>query len=324
MQISAVGTRADLEDFQSVLAAALAHDHVGLPADPVETWLPLLADPERGGERVQLFVGRADGVPVGTVVLKTPLHDNLQLVDAEVNVHPGHRRRGHGRELAEHVVRETRAVGRTRIITIAASWPDQPALGTRLLEELGARPVVVDVRRSIDLHERPPVPLGDVPHGYRVVQWVAHAPSDLLEGLADLSARMSTDAPLGEMDYEPERWDADRYREKEQHAVDSRRRRVVTAAVHESGDVAGVTEIAVNESAPEVGYQWDTIVGPRHRGHGLGLALKSRNHVLLAETVPQCRWLNTWNAASNTFMIRVNEALGYQPVESWTEWQLDL
>ena len=324
MDITPVAARGDLEDFQSVETAAMAHDHVGLPAEPIEAWLPVLEHPERGGERVQLYVAHEAGVAVGAVVLKAPLHDNLALVDVEARVHPDHRRRGHGRRLAEHVLAETRALGRTRIITVVASPPERAPLAARLLEQVGARPVVDDIRRMIDLHEHPPVPLGDVPDGYRVIQWVARAPDELVDGLAYLMSRMSTDAPMGDMDYEPERWDAHRYRETERSSAERERRRIATAAVHESGEVAGITEIAVNESTPEVGSQWETIVDPKHRGHGLGLVIKSRNHVLLAETLPQGRYLNTWNATSNSFMLRVNDALGYRPVESWTEYQLDL
>jgi GNAT superfamily N-acetyltransferase len=126
------------------------------------------------------------------------------------------------------------------------------------------------------------------------------------------------------MDWEQEKWDAARYRDKERSAIDRKRRRIATAAVHESGQVAGLTDIGVNAAAPEVGYQWDTIVDPDHRGHGLGLVLKTWNHALLVETVPGVRYLNTWNAASNSFMIRVNEAMGFEPVEDWSEYQLDL
>ena len=324
MDIAPVTTPADLDDFQSVVAAAMAHDHVGLPADPVEVWRPLLEQPERGGERMQLYVARDRGAAVGAVVLKIPTLDNLALVDAEARVHPAHRRQGHGRELARHVLDEIRALGRSRVITVVASRADQPPEGARLLEEVGAKPVIEDVRRVIDLREQPPVALGDVPDGYRIVQWSGRAPEELVDGLAYLMHRMSVDAPLGDMDYEPETWDAARYREQEQAALDSGRRRIATAAVHESGEVAGITELGVSESAPEVGYQWETIVDPKHRGRGLGLVVKSRNHVLLADVLPECRYLNTWNAASNSFMIRVNEALGYRPMETWTEYQLDL
>ena len=65
----------------------------------------------------------------------------------------------------------------------------------------------------IDLREHPPGPGGSVPDGYRVVQWVDAAPDDLLDGVAYLLGRMTVDAPMGDMDYAPEKWDAERYRE---------------------------------------------------------------------------------------------------------------
>ena len=324
MDITRVVTRADLEDFHAVERAAMAHDHVGLPGDPLDEWLPLLERPEMAGELVHLFVGREARVPVGTVSLRIPTLDNLSAVNADVTVHPGHRRQGHGRRLAQRCLAEIRALGRTRVFCAVASWPDRPPLGQALLDDHGFTPVLDDTRRMLDLRELPPAARCEVPAAYRVEQWLDHAPEQLVDGCAYLAGRMTLDSPLGEMDYEPERWDAARYREKEQAAVDCKRMRVVSTAVHESGQVAGTTDVAVSLSAPEVGYQWDTIVDPDHRGHGLGLVLKTWNHAYLAETSPDVRYLNTWNASSNAFMIRINEAVGYRAMETWTEYQLDL
>jgi GNAT superfamily N-acetyltransferase len=324
MDIAQVVTRMDLEAFHAVDSAAMSHDHVGLPADPIEEYLPLLDRPERVGELVQLYVGRVGDEPVGLVGLHLPTMDNLQVVHVDVAVHPRHRRQGHGRALADFVLSETRRRGRTRVFVEIASRPGQPPLAERLLQDAGARRVLDDVRRMLDLKAHPPAPRCEVPAGYRVVQWVDRAPEHLVDGCAYLTGRMSVDAPLGEMDWEQEKWDAARYRDKERAAIDRGRRRMASAAVHESGQVAGLTDIGVNAAAPEVGYQWDTIVDPDHRGHGLGLVLKTWNHALLAETVSGVRYLNTWNAASNEFMIRVNEAMGFEPVEDWGEYQLDL
>ncbi|MFN2540483.1 MAG: GNAT family N-acetyltransferase [Mycobacteriales bacterium] len=323
MHIAPVVTRTDLEGFHAVEAAAMAHDHVGLPAEPLEEWLPFLDEPEIAGERVQLYVGREDGQPVGALTMRIPTLDNLAVVNAEVRVHPDHRRQGHGRQLVDRLIAETQGLGRTRIFNAVASFPDRPPLAQRLLDDLGAKPVIEDVRRVLDLHEGP-LPRCEVPQGYRVVQWKDRAPNELVEGCAYLMSRMTLDAPMGDMDYEQEKWDAARYRDMERAARDRHRLHVTTAAVHTSGQVAGITDVAVNLTAPEVASQWETIVDPDHRGHGLGLVLKTWNHALLAETAPAVRYLNTWNAASNTFMIRVNDALGFRPVETWTEYQLDL
>lgn len=319
MDIVPVGTRADLEDFHAVEAAAMAHDFVGLPADPVDEWAPSLEQPEIAGERVTMWLGREDGVPVGVLSTRVPLLDNLAVVNGDVAVHPDHRRRGYGRQLAHRLLDETRALGRTRVFSGAAH-----DAGRALLAELGFRPVIDEVRRLLDLQEFPPAPRPPAPQGYRVVEWLEQAPDELVDGVAYLNGRMTLDMPMGDMDYEPEKWDAQRYREREQAARDRKRLLLVAAAVADDGTVAGITEIAISPAEPEVGYQWDTIVDPDHRGRGLGLLLKQCNHAQLVEAVPGVRWLNTWNAATNGYMIAVNEAVGYRPMEIWTEHQLDL
>jgi RimJ/RimL family protein N-acetyltransferase len=58
-----------------------------------------------------------------------------------------------------------------------------------------------------------------------------------------------------------------------------------------------------------------------HRGHRLGLFLKIAMLRWLAEQEPQLRYLETWNAASNAHMIRVNEILGYQHIAEVIECQ---
>ncbi|MCU1603382.1 MAG: GCN5-related N-acetyltransferase [Frankiales bacterium] len=324
VDITRVATRADLEAFHRCEVASLAHDFVGLPAFPIEEWLPYLDEPESAGDRVHMYLGRQDGVPVASMSLRTPLRDNLSVVNLELKVHPDHRRLGYGRALAEKVLEETRALGRTRVFAAIASRPEGDPLGLALAEGFGAKPVIEDVRRTLDLLVSPPGPRPAAPAGYRVVEWVGSAPEDLVDGAAYLNGRMTLDMPMGEMDYEPEVWDAARYREREQQAVERKRLMIAAAALHESGQVAGITEIAVTPTQPEHAMQWDTIVDPDHRGHGLGLLLKHWNHAQLVEVAPEVRWVNTWNATTNTFMIRVNEAVGYRPMETWTEYQLDL
>ena len=324
LTVEPVLDRAALEAFHAVESAAMDHDFVALPADPVEEWLPLLHTPERAGERVLLWLARSDGEPVASLSARLPTLDNLTAATVDVHVHPAHRRRGHGRAVVEQALALVRGLGRSRVFFEVPSGADgSEPVAQGLMDEIGAKPVLDDYRRLLDLTEHPPARAA-VPAGYRVVQWVDHAPEELLDGLAYLSGRMVLDAPMGEMGYEPERWDAARYRDKEAAAVERGRTRLASAVVHDDGAVAGATDIGVNRARPEVAYQWDTIVDPEHRGHGLGMVLKTWNHAHLVERVPQVRHVNTWNAASNTFMIAVNDALGFRPVERWTEYQLDL
>ena len=52
--------------------------------------------------------------------------------------------------------------------------------------------------------------------------------------------------------------------------------------------------------------------------------MKTANLRHLVSRVPQVRKISTWNAASNSFMIDVNERMGFRVAERWTEYQLDL
>ena len=326
MRITEVKDLPTLQDFHAVEEVALAHDHVALPVDPIEELLPLLEGKMPSGEHVTLYTGYDDTTPVAALSVTLWTLDNLTSANVEGYVHPAHRRRGHGQRLMEHAVDVVRSAGRTRVF-LEAPWTRDGEEGPAfpLLRAHGAKPVLDDYRRLLDLEAfpvtAPPIP----PAGYRVVQWADVAPDELVDGIAYLLHRMVLDAPMGDMDYEPEKWDAQRYRESEASAMRRNRTRFTTVVVHEeTGEVAGLTELCVNRTRPQIGYQWNTIVDPRHRGHRLGLLLKAWNHQAVVDAVPELRWVNTWNATSNGFMIDVNEAMGFRVAEKWTEWQLDL
>lgn len=326
MRIIEVKDAEALEDFYAVTSAAHDHDYVALPADPPEEMLPLVEGLMPSGEHVTLHVGYDGATPVACATVTLWTLDNLTAANAEAQVHPDHRRRGLGREMSEYALDVVRSAGRSRVFVETAWTPQgQEGPGAPLLRALGAKPVLEDKRRVLDLHAFPAHEVAPVPDGYRIVQWADRAPDEVVDGIAYLLHRMVLDAPMGEMDYEAEKWDATRYRSSEDSAIRRCRTRFTTVVVHEeSGEVAGLTEIALNLNRPEVGYQWNTIVDPRHRGKRLGLVLKSWNHKAVADSVPALRFVNTWNAAANGYMIDVNEQLGFRVSESWTEWQLDL
>jgi GNAT superfamily N-acetyltransferase len=325
VKVEPVTDLAGLTEWHSVEAASMEHDHVALPADPLEERAPSL-DPStpEAGEKTLFRLGLLDGRPIGAIELNLPTVDNLTAVTLTVHVLPELRRRGVGRQLLEVALQETAELGRARVfLTGPSPYPVGVGPADALLKSVGARPVLKEVRRLLDLSALSPVDVPEPP-GYRVVQWVDRAADELVDGLADLTARMSTDAPLEDMQWEPETWDAARYREKEASAQARGRSRYASAAVHEqTGEVVAMTDIGVSRHRSSVAYQWDTIVLAEHRGNGLGLLLKARNHELLVKSEPAARWINTWNAESNTHMVGINERLGFQPMEYWTEWQLD-
>jgi GNAT superfamily N-acetyltransferase len=315
-----------LKDFHAVEEVCYAHDYVAMPVDPIEEFIPIVEGHQPSGEHTTFYVGYDDGAPVASLTVTLWTLDNLTSANVEGRVLPEQRRRGLGRQLLEHAIDVVRSSGRTRAF-IGAHWmadgSDGPAFP--LLRSVGAKPALDDWRRLLDLSVFPVGTPTEVPAGYRLEQWVDRAPDSVVDGIAYLLHRMVLDAPMGEMDYEPEKWDAKRYRSSEESAIRRHRSRFTTVVVHEeSGEVAGLTEVAVNLSRPTVGYQWNTIVDPKHRGKKLGMVVKSWNHKAVVDAVPELRWVSTWNATTNSFMIDVNEALGFRISEKWTEWQLDL
>ncbi len=86
----------------------------------------------------------------------------------------------------------------------------------------------------------------------------------------------------------------------------------IVARHRQTGEIGGHTELTVHPEQPEFGHQGDTSVARSHRGHRLGLLLKINMMRWMAEAEPQLSVIETWNNVDNTFMINVNEALGYR------------
>src|SRR5690606_6524998 len=94
---------------------------------------------------------------------------------------------------------------------------------------------------------------------------------------AHLKGLLSVEAPMGELEFEPEKWDVQRLRDEEDEAAAQGRTLYTTIALAPDGEVAGHTQLAVPSHDPGRAYQWDTLVLRKHRGHRLGLALKVAN-----------------------------------------------
>lgn len=93
----------------------------------------------------------------------------------------------------------------------------------------------------------------------------------------------------------------------------------MSIAVAEGGEIVGHTQLVFAADDSEA-YQWDTLVLPTHRGHGLGLALKVYTMHQAADLLEGRRAVTTYNAAVNAPMIRVNEALGFRQVAWCAEY----
>jgi GNAT superfamily N-acetyltransferase len=321
-----------MREWYDVFEAGELADNPDVPVRP----FPELLEKARGEaetEREDFWVGRSDGVAIGCYRLRLPQRDNLDSATLVLDVAPGHRRRWHGRALVDHAVDQMRAMGRRRIwVEVVEPVDGDPSAGAVLAAKAGFRRALVQTRRVLDLTTLDEARLAGLEDGamarasgYELVAWTGPCPEEHLEGYAALTSRMSTDAPMDDLDLEPEVWDAARIRLHEAVTEAQQRTVVLTAARHvASGELVAYTDIAVSAHAPADAHQWSTIVRREDRGHRLGLLVKVANLRRVREQLPQAERVHTWNADSNDHMVAINDALGFVPVHREVEWQLDL
>ncbi|WP_299443574.1 hypothetical protein [uncultured Phycicoccus sp.] len=263
---------------------------------------------------------------LGAGAVIAPLLDNQGVASLVVTTRPDRRRAGVGGALLAWAEGHARELGRTTVVA-QTQWaggdvedPHGPWARRR-----GFEPAQTVVRSDLAVDPSvPPRPPVAVP-GYALETHCDAQPETDLEDRALLLRRISTDAPLGDLELAEEEWDADRVRADDAKVAAMGRRVVATYARHlESGRLVGYTVVQVPRAAPALAYQQDTLVLREHRGHGLGLALKLANHCALAEEVPAVRTVRTWNAVENTHMLAVNTALGFRPSGYTREWQKHL
>jgi RimJ/RimL family protein N-acetyltransferase len=279
---------------------------------------PYSAVEKRAGLRSDAFttkialLARDDGTPVAGATVELTLRDNTGFVFLDVFTAPEHRRRGHATALLDEIENIGREADR-EILFAEALWEmDAVDPAPQLfLEARGFRLDLLDAMRALSLPAQ--LPQLRLAEGYTLHSWRGACPDEWLQGYIDVRRLIVEEAPGGEAPLENEYWDADRVRTEERQWVEQRRTPQISIAVSDSGEVVGHTQLLFPAEGVEV-YQWDTIVLPAHRGHGLGLALKVATMQHSADLLEGRRRIITYNAAVNEAMIRVNEALGFQQV----------
>jgi GNAT superfamily N-acetyltransferase len=185
---------------------------------------------------------------------------------------------------------------------------------------MGAVAGLVETRSRLEVGAVDPVAVAD---GYRIVQWTGVGPEEHLGDIAYLAGRLNEDAPTGDIAWEAEKHDAERVRAAEETSVARQRTVLHTGAVHEAtGRLVAWTRLACRDDVRWHAWQDITIVDPGHRGQRLGLAVKVGNLRYARRLRPELRAIDTFNAAENAHMLRINQALGFRPVDAWTQWQV--
>jgi GNAT superfamily N-acetyltransferase len=308
---------------------------VDQPDDPPPCWdyeLGSFRHPWPGQEQT-VWLGRTNGSVAGACVLALPMLDNRRNAYGAILVAPEYRRRGLGRALLAHLRAEASRRDRTRLI----SWvthpldPAAPDPAGRFAAASGAVPALVQTRRRLDVDAVDPAVLARLEAqtrarsgNYSLVQWIGATPPQWLDDIAYLTARMSTDVPLGDLQWEEEIYDAARIRARDACWLGRGQYNVTTAALDRTGRLVAFTHIGGDSTSRWFAWQGDTIVAPEHRGHRLGTLIKVANLELARRERPELRVIDTCNADSNPYMVAINEAMGFRPHRRAVDWQLDL
>lgn len=305
------------------------------PDDPPPCWVNELGRFRHPwpGDVQTTWLARVAGSVVGACALDLPMLDNVRNAHGDILVAPEHRRRGIGRALLAHLCAEAIREDRSRLVF----WLSQPLdaavsdPAARFAAVSGAVPALVQTRRRLDIDTvDPAVPArleaqaragsGD----YSLVQWVGATPPQWLDDVAYLTVRMSTDAPLDDLQWEQETYDAARIQARDACWLGRGQHNVTTAAMDGTGRLVAYTHIGADTTSRWFAWQGDTIVAPEHRGHRLGTLIKVANLALARRERPELRLIDTCNADSNPYMVAINEALGFRPYHRAVDWQLNL
>jgi len=276
------------------------------------------------GDLADWFLVEAGGEPVGIASYYTSAWDNPQLAWMGATIHPAHRRRGHASGVVEEMLGRARSEGRRTLG--ADGWESDGVLAfaQRHGFEVGSRAVVrrqvladVDWAAVEALHKE----AAGHATGYDLERLVGPSEPDVLAEIAEITAAIN-DAPTDDLDFDDEVFPPERVgRYERAQAARAHTLHRLVARHRDSGKLAGHTVVVVHEERPWIGGQHDTSVMRDHRGHRLGLYLKAGMLLWLRDAQPQLETIDTGNAASNDYMISINEQLGYRVMAEELEVQ---
>ncbi|WP_371617584.1 GNAT family N-acetyltransferase [Streptomyces sp. NBC_00454] len=295
--------------------------------------LPQLPAPSRGEVAGRLRVPPARGRAVhwaseeaiaSLLLFEDGSNEHTAHLDL-LTVRPDARRRGAGAALWQRIRAELLAQGRTSVsVEVDLGGP-----GEAFARALGFENVlpmawyVQDVREARARFGAGAPASTPTPPGYELLCWPGLVPDAWAEAAAVAHGAME-DAPSGDLDQRVQTWTAERLHASQRLILARGGALTTVAAITPEGEVAAYTELVLPDPAGPRALQYDTVVAPAHRGHGLGRAVKLRMLAQTADHHPALRHIATSVADDNAPMLGVNTALGYRRERGLGYFQLTL
>lgn len=314
-------TQADLGGYYEVVVGA-APDWSDDPPDNYDVIIARLRAPGAVFGPSTVWLGYRDGVVVGFLRASLPEDENREVAVVRLSVHPDHRCRGVGGGMLRGVLPILRGQGRT----VVEGW-NIPAdgIGERWAVRLGFARTNATVVQQLLLADVDPARWAvEVPAGYRLLRWAGSAPDEHVESFARAQNAMH-DAPRGGVGLKVPLWTVRRVRADEDETRTHGTRRLVVAALHEaSNEIAGFSEVELRPGMTDRAVINNTAVRSEHRGHGLGRVVKADQARWLCADHPGFTRVMTSTSASNRYMIKVNEQVGYTTTRATAVVSADL
>ncbi|MBW3615558.1 MAG: GNAT family N-acetyltransferase [Actinobacteria bacterium] len=253
--------------------------------------------------------------------------DNPDILQVQLNVAAGHRRRGIGSRLLSELVGVARQEHRSRMLSMTN---ERLAGGAAFAEQVGAA-----AKQKWHVNH---LPLGEVDRpmlerwvaeaaqraaDYELIGWDGPVPDEHIGNWVDLVPVMNT-APLDDLQINDFTMTEARARQGERLRAAAGGYRWTLVARHRAGAWAGLHDVIYNPSAPAVVWVGMTGVRPEHRGHALGKWLKAAMTLRVLDERPEVAEIRTANADSNAAMLGINQTMGYRPLIAQTTWELSV
>jgi mycothiol synthase len=255
--------------------------------------------------------------------------DNPDLMEFAIEVLPDFRRQGLARRSLRLIAANARDHSRHLLM---AECNDRVPAGAEFLRRIGASKGLeepVNQLRLVDLDRN------------LVRRWLEGSrllaqdfalslcdegyPRERLAELAALLQVAANDQPrdalmMEDMNFTPEtiqQWDEFERAAGQQHWI-------MYVLDRRHGRIVGFTEVTWSPSRPVIVDQGFTGVLPEYRHKGLGRWLKAAMLDKILSEHPEVQEIRAGNASSNAPMLKINRALGFRTLVSWSTWQVAL
>ena len=320
------GTDAELQLLHAVEAPVEAERRPDVEPQPLESYIAFARKLPSQFDDHTWVAQDADGTPVASAACWSNAAGDPRVMECDVFVHRDRRRQRLGSRLFEQICETTLEEGRAVLV-----WPtfDAVPAGETFARRVGAR--VARVNRTSALR------LAGVDWAM-VEGWIEGAAGrgqgytlDLVdgpypEGLRGDGARfhhiMQT-APRDDLDVGDVAISEHDVAELDAALVEAGRQRWTILVRDRNGTCVGGTEVTFEPWEPATALQQNTGIDPAHRGLGLAKWCKAAMLQRIRLERPAVERVRTGNAFSNTPMLAINDALGFEVISTLTEWQAE-